>query len=192
MKHNFIWCQGLLIVSSLTFRSFDYSISILWKISNSTIANLIYLHAKTCTQILPVRIRLVPLYPLYKLDFSREMEQSVNIHCCSLVAKSCPTLCSLMNCSPPGSFVHGISQARILGWVASSFSRGSSQPSDRTRVSCIAGRFFTIWVTREPPPRTTIYIYIYMHVCVCMCVCVRERERGGEWRDVYIIWVACQ
>ena len=53
-----------------------------------------------------------------------------------------------MDCSLPGFSVHGISQARILEWVAS-FSRVSSQPRDQTRVSHIAGKFFTIWVTRE-------------------------------------------
>ena len=53
-----------------------------------------------------------------------------------------------MNYSPPGSSVHGILQARILGWVAISFSRGSSQPREWTRVPCIAGRFFTLWATR--------------------------------------------
>ena len=52
-----------------------------------------------------------------------------------LVAKSCLTLCDLMDCSPPGSSVHGIFQARILEWCAISFSRGSSQPRDRTGVS---------------------------------------------------------
>ena len=50
-----------------------------------------------------------------------------------------------MDWSPPGSSVHGILQARILEWVAISFSRGSSWRRDRTWVSCIAGRFFTIW-----------------------------------------------
>ena len=54
-----------------------------------------------------------------------------------------------MDCSLPGSSVHGILQARILEWVAIPFSRGSFQPKDPTRVSCIAGRFFTVWVTRE-------------------------------------------
>ena len=54
-----------------------------------------------------------------------------------------------MDCSLPGSSVHGIFQARILEWVAISFSRGSSQLRDRTRVSCIAGKRFTIWATRE-------------------------------------------
>ena len=49
----------------------------------------------------------------------------------------------------PGFSLHGILQARILEWVAIAFSRRSSQPRDRTRVSCIAGRFFTVWATSE-------------------------------------------
>ena len=64
------------------------------------------------------------------------------VHMCVLVAQSCRTVCGPMDYSPPGSSVHGILQTRILEWVAVSFSRGSSQPRDRTRVSCIAGRFF--------------------------------------------------
>ena len=58
------------------------------------------------------------------------------------VAQSCPTLCDPMDCSLPGSSVHGIFQAIVLEWIAISFSRGSSQPRDRTQASCIAGRFF--------------------------------------------------
>ena len=54
-----------------------------------------------------------------------------------------------MDCSPPGSSVHGIFQARVLDWVAIFFSRASSQPRDRTWVSHIVGRRFTIWATRE-------------------------------------------
>ena len=54
-----------------------------------------------------------------------------------------------MDCSPPGSSIHGILQARVLEWVAISFSRGSSRPRDQTRVSPIGGRCFTIWATRE-------------------------------------------
>ena len=60
------------------------------------------------------------------------------------VAQSCPTLCNPMDCSLWGSSVHGIFQARVLEWVAISFSRGSSRPRDWTRVSCIAGRHFTL------------------------------------------------
>ena len=106
-----------------------------------------------------------------------------------LVAHLCPTLCDPMDCSPPGSSVHGDSPGkntgvgchallqgdlpnpgieprfptlqedslplshqgnpRILEWVASPFSRGSSWPRNQTRVSCIPGRFFTSWATRE-------------------------------------------
>ena len=61
-----------------------------------------------------------------------------------LIPQLCPTLCDPMDCSPLGFSVHGILQARILEWVAISFSRGSSRPTDRTWVSCIAGGFFTI------------------------------------------------
>ena len=61
-----------------------------------------------------------------------------------LVVQSRPTLCNPVDCSPPGSSVHGILQARILEWVAFHFSGGSSRPRDQTRISCIAGRFFTI------------------------------------------------
>ena len=64
------------------------------------------------------------------------------VQCC-LVAKSIQLFHSPMDGSPPGSSVHGISQARILKWVAISFSRGSSQPKDQTHVSCISGKFFT-------------------------------------------------
>ena len=67
----------------------------------------------------------------------------------SEVAQSCPTLCNLMDCSPPGSSVHGIFQARILEWGAISFSRGTSRPRDQNRVSRIVGRSFTVWATWE-------------------------------------------
>ena len=51
--------------------------------------------------------------------------------------QSCPTLCNSMDCSLPGFSIHGILQARILEWVATPFSRGSSRPRDRTRVSAL-------------------------------------------------------
>ena len=56
--------------------------------------------------------------------------------------------CDPMDCSRPGSSVHGIFQARILEWIAISFSRGSSRPRNWTQVFCIAGRFFTDWAMR--------------------------------------------
>ena len=63
----------------------------------------------------------------------------------SEVAQSCPTLCDPLDCSPPGSSIHGIFQARILEWVAISFSRRSSQPRNWTQVSRIIGKCFTVW-----------------------------------------------
>ena len=69
--------------------------------------------------------------------------------CCPvLVTQLCLILCDPRDYSPPMSSVHGILQARILEWVAISFSRGSSQPRDWTWVSCIAGRIFTDWATK--------------------------------------------
>ena len=62
---------------------------------------------------------------------------------------NCVQLWDSMDCSPPGSSVHEILQARVLEWVSISYSRGSSQPRDQTWVPCIAGRFFTIWAIRE-------------------------------------------
>ena len=60
------------------------------------------------------------------------------LYLCCLVAKSCSTLCDLMDCSLPGFSVHGLFQARILEWVAFPFSRGSSWPRDQTHVSHIS------------------------------------------------------
>ena len=66
-----------------------------------------------------------------------------------VVTQLCPILCDPVYCSPPGTSVHGILQARILEWVAISFFRGSSWPKDRTWVSRTTGRCFTLWATRE-------------------------------------------
>ena len=66
-----------------------------------------------------------------------------------VVAQWCLTVCDPMYCSPSGSSVHGILQARILEWVAIPFSKESFQPRDRTQVSHITGRFLTFWATRE-------------------------------------------
>ena len=71
------------------------------------------------------------------------------VHDIALVAQSCLPFCDPMVCSLPGSWVHGILQARILEWVAMPSSGGSSQPRDCTQVSLIAGRFFTVWATTE-------------------------------------------
>ena len=82
-----------------------------------------------------------------------------------LVAKSCPTLCDPMECSPPRSSILRISQARILEWVAISFSKGSSRPRDQTCVSCLAGRLFTT----EPPGKSSSSISVMLqNKCFCL------------------------
>ena len=72
---------------------------------------------------------------------------SLSLRVCS-VTQSCPILCGLRDCSPSGSSIHGIFQARILDWVAISFSRGSFGPREQTHIFCI-GRWilyhFTTW-----------------------------------------------
>ena len=85
------------------------------------------------------------------LDHTRNLAGCVYVCVCVLVAQSCLTLCDTLDCSPPGSSVHGILQAGILEWVAIPFSRRFSQLKNWTRVSCIVGRFCTIWDTRETP-----------------------------------------
>ena len=72
-------------------------------------------------------------------------------------AQSCPTLCDPPWNSPGQN-------TRILEWVAYPFSRGSSQPRNWTGVSCIVGRFFTNWATRESQIYMCIYIYIYSYI----------------------------
>ena len=72
-----------------------------------------------------------------------------------LVTQSCSTLCNSMDCSPPGSSVYGILHARKLEWVGISSCRGSSWPRDWTRVSCITGRFFTVWAQEALTLRLT-------------------------------------
>ena len=70
-------------------------------------------------------------------------------HCS--VTQSCPTLYNPIECSPPDSSVNGISQARILEWVAISFSWGSSQPRNWTHISCIVRWILYHWATWEAP-----------------------------------------
>ena len=77
---------------------------------------------------------------------------------CLLVAHSCLTLCDSTDCSPPGSSVCKILQARTLEWVAIPFFRGSSRPRDRAQVSCTAGGFFTT----EPPGKPCFYSVLFL------------------------------
>ena len=72
--------------------------------------------------------------------------------------------CNSIDCSLSGSSVRGVLQARTLEWVAIPFSRGSSWPRNWTLVFCIAGRFFTVWATREAHyPQTRELFWVRLH-----------------------------
>ena len=130
------------------------------------------------------------------------------------VAQSCLTLCNPMNCSLPGSSVHGILQARILKWVAIPFSKGSSWPRDQTWVSYNAGRFFSLSHQGSPREeisrchftfknRTIQWQDIHRRTWVgethlvqwgpfwltmSMCVCSPLRKAEEEMRDYRLEW----
>ena len=79
----------------------------------------------------------------------------------SEVTQSCPTLCDPIDYSPQGSSVHGIFKARVLEWVAISFSRGSSRLRDQTQISRVAGRHFTVWATREAKKKKKLFLNLF-------------------------------
>ena len=91
--------------------------------------------------------------PLHILEFcisTDSIKHEVKIFVKVLVIQSCLTLCVIpMDCSLSGSSVHGTLQAWMVEWIAIPFFKGSPRPRDQTWVYFIAGRFFTIWTTRE-------------------------------------------
>ena len=115
---------------------------------------------------------------VYRKWYARKFE-GWKRHCsCELL--SCLTLCDPMDCSLPGSSVHGLLQARALEWVAISFSRRSSQPRDRTWVSCFAGGFFVGWPTREA------WSFLVSFLVFVVWRAERQIRLMGETRDIPI------
>ena len=107
----------------------------------------------TCIQISPEADQVVRYSQLFQ-NFSQFIVMHTVkgfgiVNKAEISLQLCPVICNPMDCSPPGSSVHGILQARMLEWVAILFSRGSSQLRAQTWVSSITGGFFTIWATRE-------------------------------------------
>ena len=99
----------------------------------------------------------------WKHTFPLNMVGHLGICVCVWKSLSCIRLFAIpMDCSPPGSSVHGILQARTLEWVAISFSRKHSQLRDQTPVSRTAGDS-TIWATREAPSRNLLVLSAYFH-----------------------------
>ena len=98
---------------------------------------------------LPKKVHLVKAMVFPVVMYGCELDHKESWKKESTVAQSWPTLCNPMDCSLPASSIHRIFQARVLKWVAISFSRGSSRSRDWTWVSCIAGRFYHL----EPPEK---------------------------------------
>ena len=95
--------------------------------------------------------------------------------------------CSVLSSRPHGYTVHGILQARILEWIAFPFSKGPSQPRDRTQVSHIAGKFFTSWTIREA--LFTVYVWANESLLIkswtaCFQI-LRSRSSWIDWLKVY-------
>ena len=101
----------------------------------------------------------------------------MSIFCCYLVAKSSLTLLQAVNCSPTGSSVHGTSQARILKWVAISFSRESSQTKDGTCISCTGRWILYHWATREA-----------LHLLTILSILSWLKLITKKWETFYILW----
>ena len=132
------------------------------------------------------------------------INSTVNSSCFYLAVKSCLTLCNPMDCSPPGSSVHGIFQARILEWVAIFSSRGSSQPRDQTTspalqvdslpLSCWGGSLSTaLWYLCSQSLTCFSSENDFLCVCVCACVCAHmclcavadwANKLHASWRQV--------
>ena len=141
------------------------------------------------------------IFPSWK-EFPKEWRQGITGDKClevkwSEIAQSCPTLCDRMDCSLPGSSVHGIFQARILEWVAISFSRGSSRLRDRTQVSLPVGRHFTVWATREAMLRGIHNTFVSKHsahLCLTLHGPMDCNPPGSSARGIFWVktleWVA--
>ena len=116
-------------------------------------------------------------HPVYN-SAGRRLE--LKWRCCdSMCAQSCPTLRTPVDCSSPDFSVHGIFQARILEWIAISFSRGSSQSKDWNWVSCVSCNGRQI-LTIEPPGKPSGFVFWW---CVFYCVLVLVAHRHGLGND---------
>ena len=113
--------------------------------NSSLLFKKIFIYLTFIDHLLYAKQFFVILYTVYIL-YTIYIYIYTHTLCClvlCLVAQSCLTLCDPMDCSMPGSSVHGDSPGKNTGEVAMPSSRGFPQPRYQTQVSCIAGRFFT-------------------------------------------------
>ena len=136
---------------------------------------------------------------MFPYNFSSSLISSGNSVSLSIVSDSL----RLMDCSPPISSVNGILQARILQWVAIPISRGSSWSRDQTCIFCIAGRFFTIWATREalllsvvmPNSHSMWHLLITLSVWLAVFILLIDlffKWLWFSWSNLFIVIYACK
>ena len=107
-----------------------------------------------------------------------------------LVTQLCPTLCDPMDRSTPSSSVCRVFQTRILQWVAILFSRGSFWPRDQTLVSCISGRFLTIWIIREAQSYISSVqslSHVWLFATPWIAACQASLSITNSWSSVRLI-----
>ena len=108
-------------------------------------------------------IKIIFIYNFYHTYAGIQIIQTYKLLLGLLVAKSWLTLCNPMDCSPLGSSVHGISQARILEWMAIPFFRWSSQPRNPAHASCIDRWILYPWATWEAHTNCTFVQIIQIY-----------------------------
>ena len=142
-------CSLLLSHNSMGWASLLLYLSSLWRCPDSIASVIFQMYAYLYLSIY-IHIYIYIEGENYNKTQTYQLISTDILSCVTLVAQSRPILCHPMDCSPPGSYVHGILQAIILEWVAIPFSRESSWPRNWTWVSWIAGgRFLTVWAIRE-------------------------------------------
>ena len=110
------------------------------------------------------------------------LPQCMKVKSESEVAQPCPALRDPMDCHLPGFSAHGIFQARVLEWVAISFSRRSSQSKDWTQVSHIVGRRFTIRATREHTEANYTITYVKNTLERINSWIYEEKNKSMSWK----------
>ena len=126
----------------------------------------------------------------YCMVFLPVLQSILSLHycCCCCVAKPCLTLSNPIDCSPADPSAHEISQARVLEWVAITFSRRSSQHRDWTHTSCTASKFFTT----EPPEKPVLSLIkglLNRFAKYLLRTYVKKRQQGIHfWKNVFVFW----
>ena len=145
------------------------------------------------------QVKIKPIYLVGLLWEKKKMRKvcKASFQClevyivCVSVAQSCLPICDPMDC-PSGSSVHGILQARILEWIAIPFSRGTSQPRDRTQV-CITGRSFTVWATGKSYSTCLINgPAIIIEVNLSIDMTLSKKSKFFLWNTCHPFYILCQ